>query len=96
MGERWPVRASDGHTFELLVEAPERPHAALFFAPWLRRGRTSPEWPSSPARSLIIETGKGAVGFGSDARQSCFQLRGSCWATCRAIDSASVVPRRAP
>jgi len=33
VGERWPVRASDGHTFELLVEAPEQPHAALFFAP---------------------------------------------------------------
>jgi predicted alpha/beta hydrolase len=33
MGERWPVRAADGHTFELLVEAPEQPHATLFFAP---------------------------------------------------------------
>jgi predicted alpha/beta hydrolase len=33
MGERWPVRASDGHVFELLVEAPEEPGAVLFFAP---------------------------------------------------------------
>ena len=33
MGERWPVRASDGHTFELLVEAPKQPRAVLFFAP---------------------------------------------------------------
>jgi predicted alpha/beta hydrolase len=33
MGERWPVRASDGHTFELLVEAPLQPKAVLFFVP---------------------------------------------------------------
>jgi predicted alpha/beta hydrolase len=33
MDERWPVQASDGHTFELMVETPERPQAALFFAP---------------------------------------------------------------
>lgn len=32
MGESWPVRASDGHRFELLVDAPERPRAALLFA----------------------------------------------------------------
>ena len=33
MDEGWPVRASDGHTFELMVETPEHPHAALFFFP---------------------------------------------------------------
>lgn len=33
MGESWPIEASDGHTFELLVETPEHPQAALFFAP---------------------------------------------------------------
>lgn len=33
MGERWPVRASDEHTFELLVEGPGQPNAALFFVP---------------------------------------------------------------
>lgn len=33
MGERWPVLASDGHTFELLVEVPSQPEALLFFVP---------------------------------------------------------------
>jgi predicted alpha/beta hydrolase len=33
MGERWPVMASDGHTFELLVEVPSQPDAVLFFVP---------------------------------------------------------------
>lgn len=32
MGERWRVHADDGHDFELLVEAPENPKAALLFA----------------------------------------------------------------
>jgi predicted alpha/beta hydrolase len=30
--ERWPVRASDGHQFEILVEVPENPRAVLLFA----------------------------------------------------------------
>lgn len=29
--ERWPVRATDGHEYELLVQAPEQPRAALLF-----------------------------------------------------------------
>ena len=29
--ERWAVKAEDGHTLELLVEAPEQPFAALLF-----------------------------------------------------------------
>lgn len=33
MAERWTVRASDGHSFELLVDAPKHPRAALFFFP---------------------------------------------------------------
>lgn len=33
MGERWPVRASDGHTFELTVGRPSQPEAVLFFVP---------------------------------------------------------------
>ncbi len=33
MAERWPVRASDGHSFEVLVDAPNDPHAALLFIP---------------------------------------------------------------
>ena len=33
MSERWPVRASDGHTFDLWVEVPDQPRAVLFFAP---------------------------------------------------------------
>lgn len=32
MSERWPVRAADGHRFELLVEAPDAPRAMLLFA----------------------------------------------------------------
>ncbi len=32
MSERWPVHASDGHRFELLVETPEAPRAVLLFA----------------------------------------------------------------
>lgn len=32
MTERWRVCADDGHELELLVEAPERPRAALLFA----------------------------------------------------------------
>jgi len=32
MGERWDVRAADGHEVILLVEAPEAPRAALLFA----------------------------------------------------------------
>lgn len=31
MTERWPVQASDGHSFELLVEKPKQSHAALLF-----------------------------------------------------------------
>jgi predicted alpha/beta hydrolase len=31
MIERWPVRADDGHTFELLVTKPEDAHASLLF-----------------------------------------------------------------
>lgn len=31
MDERWPVRASDGHGFELIVRRPEHPRAALLF-----------------------------------------------------------------
>lgn len=31
MTERWPVRADDGHSFELLVTEPEQPRAALLF-----------------------------------------------------------------
>ncbi|MFW2390161.1 MAG: alpha/beta fold hydrolase [Polyangiales bacterium] len=30
--ERWPVRATDGHEYELLVEVPEAPRAVLLFA----------------------------------------------------------------
>lgn len=33
MTERWPVSASDGHEFELLLKVPEHPQAALFFFP---------------------------------------------------------------
>ncbi len=32
-GERWPVRASDGHTFELTVGRPSQPAAVLLFVP---------------------------------------------------------------
>jgi predicted alpha/beta hydrolase len=32
LSERWPVRAGDGHQFELLVEVPENPRAVLLFA----------------------------------------------------------------
>lgn len=31
VSERWPVRASDGHQLELLVEVPENPRAVLLF-----------------------------------------------------------------
>ncbi|MGB8331027.1 MAG: alpha/beta fold hydrolase [Polyangiales bacterium] len=33
MAEGWPVRASDGHTFEICAETPEQPRAALLFVP---------------------------------------------------------------
>ena len=33
VGERWPVRVSDGPTFELTVGRPSQPEAVLFFVP---------------------------------------------------------------